>query len=350
MLTPRVDIVVPTFNRPERLRRCLEALARQRFRDLHVIVVDDGSSPPAAPALLEKPIANLSLSVVRTAKNGGVAAGRNLGVMAGSAPLVGFIDDDIFADEDCIGTLVATLDKHPGPAAVMGSARAPADWQPTAWNLWEWRTLETIYQRLRRGELKPSWRIYFSGISLLRREDYIAAGGFDERIRRAEDIEFGARLEESGVTLLFNWDAIGWHYSERSFESWLSIARDYGRLQVVIDALHPRLDWLETVRKETRGTTLKRQLYMLPVFVPKMADIAAALTPRLAPALCRAGQTAIAMKILSYTYLTSYARSLFAAEADREATLAPFRVPIPPLPSHAEARSRVVFESAPESP
>lgn len=347
MHTPRVDVVVPTYNRPERLRRCLEALARQSFRDLHVIVVDDGSSPPVAPALAEEPISNLSISVVRPERNSGVAEARNLGVMAGSAPLVGFIDDDIIAHEDCIGTLVATLDKHPAPAAVMGSARAPDDWRPTPWNLWEQRTLDSIYQRLRRGELSPGWRIFFSGISLLRREDFIAAGGFDARIRRAEDIEFGARLEEVGVTLLFNWDAIGLHYSERSFASWLSIARDYGRLQVVIDALHPRLNWLETVHKETRGATLGRRVQMLSILVPKMADVSAALAPKLAPALCQAGQTTVAMKVLSYTYLTSYARSLREAEMHREATLAPFRGPLPPLPSPAEAKSRIVFTTPP---
>ena len=43
---PRISVIVATYNRQERLSRCLDALLAQTFRDSEVIVVDDGSDPP----------------------------------------------------------------------------------------------------------------------------------------------------------------------------------------------------------------------------------------------------------------------------------------------------------------
>ena len=45
----------------------------------------------------------------------------------------------------------------------------------------------------------------------------LASGGFDERYRRAEDIELAHRLEKLGVQFFFNMEAVGYHYAERSF-------------------------------------------------------------------------------------------------------------------------------------
>ena len=91
-------MIVPTRDRPEQLRRCLDALAAQQFSDdVDVIVVDDGSKDPEAVAGLVKARANARL--IRLPGSGSPAA-RNVGVAASRAPYICFTDDDCVPDTD----------------------------------------------------------------------------------------------------------------------------------------------------------------------------------------------------------------------------------------------------------
>ncbi|MEJ5913724.1 glycosyltransferase [Pseudokineococcus sp. 1T1Z-3] len=91
---PSVSVVVPAFRHPERLRTCLEALARQDLpRDrLEVVVVDDGSPQPLAPTASDFET-RLDVRVLRQA-NAGPASARNAGAAAASGDLLAFTDDD----------------------------------------------------------------------------------------------------------------------------------------------------------------------------------------------------------------------------------------------------------------
>lgn len=338
----RVDVVIATFNRPQSLNRALASLVRQTTRDFTVIVVDDCSPTPVASTIDPLLQRQLAITVLRTAQNGGPSIARNLGVAAGTAPYVAFLDDDIVASDDYLATHLGVLARSPGPAASIGSARAPAGWQPSAWAYWEWWTLQRIYGGLRRGDFAMSWRQFFSGVSMLRRDDFVAIGGFDPRFWRAEDIELGARLEEHSMLLSFAWDAVAWHYAERSLESWLQIAYDYGRLQIAIDAIHPRLDWLATVRADLDGEGTFTRFGRRATSLPVVGAAGRALALKAGPALFRAGRVGPAMKALSFAYHAGYRRGLRAAERDPEAVLARVRVPRGPFPTAEDAaRQRV---------
>ena len=52
--------------------------------------------------------------------------------------------------------------------------------------------------------------------------------------RRAEDVELAYRLNEAGISFRFVPEARGFHYAERSFESWLATAGEYGRNDVAL--------------------------------------------------------------------------------------------------------------------
>jgi GT2 family glycosyltransferase len=59
------------------------------------------------------------------------------------------------------------------------------------------------------------------------------AGGFDEGFRRAEDVELAYRLADRGLGFVFNMKAVGLHFADRSFRSWLEAAKNYGRNDVI---------------------------------------------------------------------------------------------------------------------
>jgi glycosyltransferase involved in cell wall biosynthesis len=87
-----ISIVVPTRDRPEALRACLAALARQDAARLEVVVVDDGSRDRGAVAAVADAAA-CDPRLVRT-PGSGPAAARNLGARSATGELICFTDDD----------------------------------------------------------------------------------------------------------------------------------------------------------------------------------------------------------------------------------------------------------------
>ncbi len=103
---------------------------------------------------------------------------------------------------------------------------------------------------MEQGLYEPTCRQFFTGNAVVRREDFEALGGFNEGLLRAEDIEFGLRLEERGCHFMFVPSAAGWHESYRSAESWRRMARQYAAADGMIDRLHPRSGWAQMVAAE----------------------------------------------------------------------------------------------------
>jgi hypothetical protein len=101
------------------------------------------------------------------------------------------------------------------------------------WVRWEQAMLTKQYQAMLSGKYEPSARQFYTGNTSLARIHLIAAGGFDADFRRAEDVELAYRLAQRGLKFVFNPNAIGYHYAERSFRSWMEIPYIYGRNDVI---------------------------------------------------------------------------------------------------------------------
>jgi glycosyltransferase involved in cell wall biosynthesis len=89
---PRVDVVVATRNRPELLRVALDAIWNQTYAgEIVCHVVFDQCDPDESVARTSP---TRTVQVTTNVRTPGLAGGRNTGILAGSAPLVAFCDDD----------------------------------------------------------------------------------------------------------------------------------------------------------------------------------------------------------------------------------------------------------------
>jgi GT2 family glycosyltransferase len=150
-----------------------------------------------------------------------------------SAPLVLFIDDDVVATPTLIEEHLGSHERSGGDAVVIGPMNSPPDFEMRPWVAWEQRMLYKQYDAMNAGVFAPTFRQFYTGNASLARARLIEVGGFDTRFRRAEDVELSYRLDRAGMQFLWNRNAVGHHYADRSFESWLRTAYDYGVNEVV---------------------------------------------------------------------------------------------------------------------
>lgn len=93
------SIVVPVYKVEKYLDRCVESLIGQTYRDIEIILVDDGS-PDACPEICDKYAALDSRVRVIHKENGGLSDARNFGIDAASGEYVIFVDSDDYIDLD----------------------------------------------------------------------------------------------------------------------------------------------------------------------------------------------------------------------------------------------------------
>lgn len=113
---PIVSVVIPTHNRARLVRRSLRSVLQQTYRDLEVIVIDDGSTDDT-----QKQIATfLNDARVRYIyqNNRGLAAARNRGICASQGSYVAFLDDDDLWLPDKLENQVHLLETNDHVSAV----------------------------------------------------------------------------------------------------------------------------------------------------------------------------------------------------------------------------------------
>lgn len=88
-----VSVIIPVYNAEKYIRRCLLSVMRQSYRDLEILVIDDGSTDGTGP-ILERLTRNDPRVRLVHQDNRGVAAARNRGLAMASGRYVTFIDGD----------------------------------------------------------------------------------------------------------------------------------------------------------------------------------------------------------------------------------------------------------------
>lgn len=87
---PLVTVILPTYNRGWIIKKAIDSVLSQDFRDFELIVVDDGSTDNTE-SILEGYAGDI---IVRRQDNHGVSAARNAGIACASGPLIAFLDSD----------------------------------------------------------------------------------------------------------------------------------------------------------------------------------------------------------------------------------------------------------------
>ena len=111
MNNPKISVIVPVYNAEKYLKRCIESLLIQSFRDFEIILVNDGSTDSS-----KKICDNYSLQdsriVVFTQKNSGASAARNVGISNSNGEYICFVDADDFVGTEYLSCMLELVDSQ----------------------------------------------------------------------------------------------------------------------------------------------------------------------------------------------------------------------------------------------
>lgn len=102
---PLVSIIIPVFNAEKYLSECLNSILDQKYNNIEIIAVDDGSYDRSNPILLDFKNRTTVLSVF-TLPNQGVSAARNFGISKAHGKYLLFLDSDDYILPDALSLLV----------------------------------------------------------------------------------------------------------------------------------------------------------------------------------------------------------------------------------------------------
>lgn len=185
---PLVSIIIPTYNRAHSIGRCLNSVLSQSYKNLEVIVVDDGSQDDTERIV--KSYNADEIIYIQLKQNTGAAGARNIGIRKSTGDLISFLDsDDTLHPQKIEKQVNAILNAAPGVGAVYCGI-----------NLVDYGTGEIFGQRIHKENFLENFRHgkYFltptTGTVLARREAVLSTGGFDETLPAHQDTEFAIRF------------------------------------------------------------------------------------------------------------------------------------------------------------
>ena len=217
MTAPLVTVVVPTAGRPAQLARCVGALREleEPAGVAEIVVVVDGDDGYADPP---------GARVVRHASRRGPGAARNTGAAHARGAILAFTDDDCLPGRGWLRALVAAV--APGVAAggrtinALGSNRFADTSQ---------HIVDLAYTHYNRD--RENARFLASNNLAVRREDFLALGGFDGVgfPFASEDRDFCDRWRASGRTLRYVPEAVVDHAHDLDLGGFVAQHVAYGR-------------------------------------------------------------------------------------------------------------------------
>lgn len=200
MTLPLFSVVVPTYNRPQPLARCLEALTQLDYpRDRYqIVIVDDGSSTPIAETV--EPFRAAAEIALITQGNAGPAAARNAGAKQARGEYIAFTDDDCMPSSDWLRKLAVRLQSNPD--AMVGGRTINA----LPENLYSTAS-QALIDYLYSYYSTATQGVFFASNNIaMARSHFLEVGGFDVSfpLAAAEDRELCDRWQQQGYLMRYD--------------------------------------------------------------------------------------------------------------------------------------------------
>ena len=225
VIKPLISIVVPTRNRVDWLRRCLNGIKEQDFPDYEVVVIDDGSSGDVIEAYQAMMLEfgsryHLIRANCDEERRLGPSVVRNVGIAKSSAEYIAFCDDDDYWCQKDLLSIAADCLKKTGAELHFANQKilhgdevvSNTSFSHVEQSLQKEQQLAEypVYQ-ISRGQILSFPDYAHLNITIAKKSLLEKIGGFWEEIRYAEDVDLFVRLCDKAEGILFRSDVCSVH-------------------------------------------------------------------------------------------------------------------------------------------
>jgi GT2 family glycosyltransferase len=221
---PVFSVIVPTYERPDALRVCVQALAALDYpRDgFEVIIVDDGGKVPLEPLL--RPVAKQLRMKVVWQPNAGPAAARNLGAGHATGDMLAFTDDDCAPASDWLRAFASA---HAVTDTALLGGRTVNALRDNSYAEASQLIIDVVYGHYNRDASKAQF--FASNNMAVPTELFRRVHGFDPGFRTSEDRDLCDRWQSEGHRLRYVPEAVIHHAHGLTLGSFWNQHAGYGR-------------------------------------------------------------------------------------------------------------------------
>ncbi len=107
----KISLIIPVYKVEKYLNKCVESVVNQTYKNLEIILVDDGSLD-SCPSICDEWAKKDERIIVIHQQNKGLSGARNTGIKSASGQYIGFIDSDDYIKYDMIELLYKAMEKY----------------------------------------------------------------------------------------------------------------------------------------------------------------------------------------------------------------------------------------------
>ena len=184
-MKPLISVIIPSYNDALYLDDAIASLAKQSFKDIEIIIIDDGSNDLASIKKLEELKQNKSLKIIYK-KNGGPGSARNEGINHAVSEYIFTLDADDMLHENCLKLSYDLLTQATPDVAFINS----------------WRELfgdaTGIKKKTGYDPYNLAWENCVGNNCLFKKSAWQEVGGYSTNLDGIEDWDFWIKLVGAG--------------------------------------------------------------------------------------------------------------------------------------------------------
>ncbi len=229
-----ITIIIPNYNGQEIIKKCVNSLFSQSYKDFEIIIIDDASSDTSVEI-----IKNLPVRLIENKENKGFAYSVNEGIKAAKTDFVLLLNNDVFIqDPDFLKSMLEVVKKNPSIFSVSSKMISYMDPYIIDDTGDEYTLLGWIYKR-GNGQYINQYThdsLIFStcaGAGLYRRDVFNQIGYFDDlHFAYLEDVDIGWRAQIAGYINVYSACSECYHLGSNTFAQ----GQKYSNLKVYLSA------------------------------------------------------------------------------------------------------------------
>lgn len=215
-----ISIIIPVFKVEKYLNRCIESVVRQTYKNLEIILVDDGS-PDNSPKLCDEWAKKDSRIKVIHKENGGVSSARNVGLKNVLGDYIAFVDSDDWIEETMCEKLIEHATKTDADMTFFKFRRVYENGKV-------FENKEVALERVKCKDIK----VFFTSVTdkhgnyldvmgsacrILFKKDIATAHKFSEKLKHGEDLFFVLNcLEKANKVEILDEVLYNYYYNDQS--------------------------------------------------------------------------------------------------------------------------------------